>query len=247
MILSIGLPKYYRQIPPSVPALFQTLFRRKLVLWYLLAETLRNFWLSGAYGRTWTYLWTQPVQPWVTAILIIFFFGIVWFSLLYVFAKARFKLTTQISQIHSWVLPVFAVGLIAPRWAQMWWSTSFIGTGLSYAGSVGPALGSCVWLWLGVLDAIQAMGLGMMLLQTLTRIHVGVALMISQVLGSVSVLIARAVSKYFSVGEVFPNLVESQDDLSTVQKPLFWIALITQIIIAAGYLLWFRREQLSRP
>jgi hypothetical protein len=70
--------------------------------------------------------------------------------------------------------------------------------------------GTCLWLWLGVLDAVQGVGLyvdpdlasalnltfpsfrGMILLQTLSRLHVCATLAIAQMLGSVVVIIARA-------------------------------------------------------
>lgn len=39
--------EYYRQAPPKVPNFYATLFRRKLVLWFLISLVLRDFWLSG--------------------------------------------------------------------------------------------------------------------------------------------------------------------------------------------------------
>jgi len=39
--------EYYRQTPPKVPNFLKTLFRRKLVLWFLASEILRDYWLSG--------------------------------------------------------------------------------------------------------------------------------------------------------------------------------------------------------
>jgi alpha-1,3-glucan synthase len=39
--------EYYRQTPPKVPSFLKTLFRRKLVLWFLASEILRDYWLSG--------------------------------------------------------------------------------------------------------------------------------------------------------------------------------------------------------
>ena len=39
------------------------------------------------------------------------------------------------------------------------------GFNMSWAGKVGPFLGSALWLYLGVLDNIQGVGLGMLLLQ----------------------------------------------------------------------------------
>ncbi|KAF9052983.1 modular protein with glycoside hydrolase family 13 and glycosyltransferase family 5 domains [Panaeolus papilionaceus] len=46
-LMLYGLPEYYRQTPPKVPHFYKTLFRRKLVLWFLASEILRNYWLSG--------------------------------------------------------------------------------------------------------------------------------------------------------------------------------------------------------
>ena len=39
--------EYYRQTPPKVPHFLKTLVRRKLVLWFLASEILRDYWLSG--------------------------------------------------------------------------------------------------------------------------------------------------------------------------------------------------------
>jgi len=48
IILSSHLDtEYYRQTPPKVPSFVKTLFRRKLVLWFLASEILRDYWLSG--------------------------------------------------------------------------------------------------------------------------------------------------------------------------------------------------------
>lgn len=77
--LFFGLPDYYRQIPPYVPNFYKTLFRRKLVIWFLVAEVLRNYWLSAPYGRNWSYLWSNvQVPPWAVVIMIIIFFIGVW-------------------------------------------------------------------------------------------------------------------------------------------------------------------------
>lgn len=51
--------------------------------------------------------------------------------------------------------------------------------------------GTCLWLWLGVLDALQGVGLGMILLQTLSRLHVCATLAGAQLLGSGIVMLAR--------------------------------------------------------
>lgn len=44
--------EYYRQTPPKVPHFLKTLFRRKLVLWFLASELLRDYWLSGVRAIT---------------------------------------------------------------------------------------------------------------------------------------------------------------------------------------------------
>jgi hypothetical protein len=47
----------------------------------------------------------------------------------------------------------------------MLWGTSSLALYIPWAGKAGPYLGISLWLWLGVLDAIQGVGLGMILLQ----------------------------------------------------------------------------------
>lgn len=99
---------------------------------------------------------------------------------------------------------------------------------------------TCIWLWLGVLDAIQGVGLGMILLQTLSRLHVCATLAGAQLLGSVVVMVARATApNKVGPGNVFPNLAIW--DISTGRNnPFvhweFWLCLVCQIIIVIGYL-----------
>jgi hypothetical protein len=50
----------------------------------------------------------------------------------------------------------------------MLWGTSSLALYIPWAGKAGPYLGISLWLWLGVLDAIQGVGLGMILLQVIT-------------------------------------------------------------------------------
>lgn len=45
---------------------------------------------------------------------------------------------------------------------------------------------------LEVLDAIRGVGFGMMLMQTLTRLHIAFAMVGAQVLGSIASVLARA-------------------------------------------------------
>jgi alpha-1,3-glucan synthase len=35
-------------------------------------------------------------------------------------------------------MPVFAIGLGAPRWCQIWWGTSGMGLYVPWAGAAGP-------------------------------------------------------------------------------------------------------------
>lgn len=51
----------------------------------------------------------------------------------------------------------------------MLWGTSSLALYIPWAGTAGPYLGISLWLWLGVLDAIQGVGLGMILLQVYLR------------------------------------------------------------------------------
>lgn len=47
----------------------------------------------------------------------------------------------------------------------MLWGTSALGLYVPWAGNAGPYAAISLWLWLGVLDAVQGVGLGMILLQ----------------------------------------------------------------------------------
>lgn len=243
-LLLYGLPEYYRQVPPKVPNFLRTLFRRKLVLWFLASEILRDYWLSGPYGRNWAFLWSSPIPKWATLLLVIAFFIGVWGLMMYIL--------THFSKTHTWLLPVFAVGLGAPRWCQMLWGTSSLALYIPWAGSAGPYLGTSLWLWLGVLDAIQGVGLGMILLQTLSRLHVCATLAFAQIIGSICVMVARATApNRIGPGSVFPDSAtwDFQDGLkgSPMASAPFWVALICQLIIVAGYFWFYRKEQLSRP
>lgn len=243
-LMLYGLPDYYRQTPPKVPNFLKTLFRRKLVLWFLVSEVLRDYWLSGPYGRNWSFLWSVNIPTWQTLLLVIFFFIGVWALMLVILIR--------LSMTHTWLLPVFAVGLGAPRWCQILWGTSSLALYIPWAGSAGPYLGLSLWLWLGVLDAVQGVGLGMILLQTLSRLHVCATLAFSQVIGAICVMVARATApNAIGPGSVFPD-VGTWDFSSGLQgSPMasaaFWIALICQLIIVLGYFWFYRKEQLSRP
>ncbi|CAN8104147.1 unnamed protein product [Discula destructiva] len=248
LVLFIGLPDAYRSKPGNVPAFYSSLLRRKVIVWFLVVVAIQNFWLSGPYGRNWSYLWSSTHAPaWSVAILVIVFFVGVWILMLWGLAK--------LSSEHSWALPLFAIGLGAPRWAQELWGTSGIGLYLPWVLSgandptarlVGALVGRGLWLWLGVLDTLQGVGFGMILMQTLTRVHMAGAIACAQVVGSAFTILARAEAPNATgPGTVFPNLaIDFWDGISDVY---FWVALVMQLVAAAGFFVFFRKEQLFKP
>lgn len=175
-------------------------------------------------NRTLLVLWSSNhAKDWEVGILVIVFFGIVWAGILFLFAR--------LSNRHSWILPVFACGLGAPRWAQIWWGVSGMGLFLPWAG--GPTAGALasrsLWLWLGIMDALQGLGFGMILLQTLTRMHICFTLLASQVLGSIATICARAFGpNNIGPGPISPDVT---DGPRAVANAWFWIALFFQLLI----------------
>jgi alpha-1,3-glucan synthase len=253
-VLYIGLPDYYRQAPEKIPSFYRSSLGRRVVLWFLFAICLQNLFMSAQTGRNWSYLWNSKHAPaWtIAALLVIFFIGI-WALALKILANA--------SATHPWTLPIFAVGVGAPRWAQILWSTSGMGAWMPWAGGsyVASALvGRILWLWLGVLDSVQGVGFGMILLQTLTRIHMSFTLMTAQVLGAVMTIIARRfIAHDGGPGLVFPNfLIGRWTDGNALGdwgqgyglgSAWFWAGLLSQIAVCVGFLLFYRKEQLQKP
>jgi alpha-1,3-glucan synthase len=170
-------------------------------------------------------LWTSiHTHAWQVVILCIVFFGFVWVAFLY--------LVSQFSKQHSWFLPVFACGLGAPRFIQIWWGVSGIGYFLPWVagGYTGGALVSrSLWLWLGVLDTIQGLGFGIILLQTLTRMHMCFTLIVSQILGSIATICARAFGpNNVGPGPISPDVTKGAD---AVANAWFWVALFCQLLV----------------
>jgi alpha-1,3-glucan synthase len=238
--LFLGLPDFYRSTPGSVPSFYQSLRRRKIILWFFVVVIIQNYFLSAPYGRNWRFLWSSKLVPiWGIVILVLVFFIAIWIAV--------FTIFHHLSIEHSWILPIFAIGLGAPRWAQMLWSTSGMGSFVPWAATpaVGAVLSRSLWLWLGVLDALQGVGFGMILLQTMTRFHVAFTLCAAQVVGSVATIVARATSpNKLGPGPVFPNLALSTDGLG---NGIFWVALLLQGVVCVGFFAFFRKEQLSKP
>ena len=152
----------------------------------------------------------------------------------------------------------------------MLWGTSSLALYIPWGGKAGPYLGICLWLWLGVLDAIQGVGLGMILLQvipynpssithdinptiilqTLSRLHVCATLAFSQIIGSICVMVARATApNRIGPESVFPDAGTWDFQTGLKGSPLasatFWIALTCQLIIVIGYFWFYRKEQLG--
>lgn len=241
LVLFLGLPDYYRQSPESIPGLYISLLHRKLVPWFFIAVIIQNYWLSAPYGRNWQFLFGSQFLPgWAVFVLALGFFVVLWAIMLYGFSF--------FSDEHTWLLPIFAIGLGAPRWAQMLWGVSGMGWYVPWAGSgLGSAiLSRCLWLWLGLLDAIQGVGLGMMLLATLTRQHVLAVLIGSQVIGSGVTMLARATcpNAMYSTA-TFPDF--SQGPMPGVSEKWFWICLAFQLVIPFGFFKFFRKEQVAKP
>jgi alpha-1,3-glucan synthase len=54
ILVFFGLPNYYRQTPGKVPSFYQSVCRRKIILWNFVVVILQNFFLSAPYGRNWS-------------------------------------------------------------------------------------------------------------------------------------------------------------------------------------------------
>ncbi|KAI4719930.1 alpha-1,3-glucan synthase [Aureobasidium sp. EXF-10727] len=239
LVLLLGLPEYYHNAPGKSPSFYTSVWKRKIVMWFFVAIIIQNYWLSAPTGRNWQYLFSSNHAPvWIIVLLLLLFFVVIWCTALYILSRY--------SEHHSWFLPIFGAGLGAPRWCQMLWGISGAGLYLPWGSAIGSAIaGRCLWLWLGVLDALSGVGIGTMLLQTLTRHHVAVTLTAAQVLGSIATIAARASAPDATgPGAVFPNLVVS---LSGLQSWEFWVALLFQMVLPCGFLMFFRNEQLFKP
>ena len=238
-ITYFGLPDCYRKPPGIVPSFYRSVISRPLVAWFLIAVALQCFWLSTNYTRNWTFLWSSSSAPrYSVALLVLFFFGIVWFGVM--------AALINISKRHAWIVPIFAISLGAPRWCQMLWSLSGIGSNIPWAAT--PALGALfsrsIWLWLGVLDGIQGVGLGAMLLMSLTRVHTSFTLIMAQVVGASFTMLARAVAPH-NTGPlpVFPNLAAAETRMGV----WFWVGMLCQLIVCVGFLKLYRKAQLQKP
>jgi alpha-1,3-glucan synthase len=241
IISFIGLPEYYRQSPDTIASFYVSLLRRNIVPWFFLYVVVQNYWLTTNYGRSWEFLFSSRVLPaWAAVLLSLGFFSVLWAAALFAFSR--------FSRTHPWIVPLFAIGLGAPRWAQMLWGASGVGLYLPWAGSplASAILSRCLWLWLGLLDNIQGVGLGMVLLLTLTRQHVAATLLAAQVLGAGFTILARGTAPH-KIGPdgVFPDF--SEGVMPGVGKPWFWVCLGMQLVLPVGFFKFFRKEQVAKP
>jgi len=79
----------------------------------------------------------------------------------------------------------------------------------------------------------------------MVRAHVSWALMLGQAVGAIGTIIARADGlNSVGPGPTFPNISANLDGLGNAW---FWVALILQLVICAGYFTFFRKEQLTKP
>ncbi|OKL57513.1 hypothetical protein UA08_07117 [Talaromyces atroroseus] len=239
--IGLGIAAILWISPGKVPAFYKSLPRRKKVLWFFYAVFIQNYWLSAPYGRNWLYLWSSKhTHAWQITILILVFFVVIWALALWILGI--------LSKRHAWFVPIFAIGLGAPRWCQMLWSTSNIGSYVPWAGGsvASTLLGRGLWLWLGVLDALQGVGFGMILFNTLTRFHIAFTLLAAQVIGSISTILARATAPdKIGPGDVFPDFSAGLHD--ALSKADFWVCL--SFLLSVNVLCFFfsRKEQLQKP
>jgi len=76
---------------------------------------------------------------------------------------------------------------------------------------------------------MQGVGFGMILLQTLTRMHICFTLLAAQVLGSIATICARAFApNRLGPGDISPDI---SGGVSAIWTAWFWIALFFQILI----------------
>ncbi|CAB90796.2 cell wall alpha-1,3-glucan synthase Mok11 [Schizosaccharomyces pombe] len=238
-----GLPNFYRQCPSKIPAFYRSLFRRRLIMWFFISVFLQNYWMSSVYGRSWAFMWSaHNVHKWAMFLLVILFYVAIWIALV--------ALLASLSRYHSWILPILGLGFGAPRWLQTLWGTSNIGIYVPFLGKGAPYLSRMLWLYLGLLDTVQTVGIGIILLQTLTREHITVVLITGQIVGAIASMVGKASSpSKFGPGDVFIDFTHwsVKDGPQILASIPFWVCLICQLSVIIGYFLFFRRENLSRP
>lgn len=290
VVLLVGLPPYYRQIPGNIPSFYTSLLRRKIIAvrpisslcswgalanheyqWFFVVVVIQNYWLSAPYGRNWIYLWSNHAVPaWGIFLLVLVFFIGLWVMILFIFR--------HLSKSHSWILPVFAMGLGAPRWAQILWSTSNMGQYLPWAAGpvVNGLAGRSLWLWLGLMDAVQGVGKSPISLQCFSPLPIyilhywskdspniefaGFGMILLQTLTRFHVLFvliaaqilgsaATIIARATAPDKTGPGSVFPNlcnDPREGLSQAWFWVALWFQLAVPVGFAFFFRKEQLSK-
>ncbi|EPX72019.1 alpha-1,3-glucan synthase [Schizosaccharomyces octosporus yFS286] len=243
IMLYKGLPPFYRQTPGSIPAFSKALFHRRVVICFLLMVINQNFWMSSLISHGWRFFWNSELTVlWKVIVMMICFLVFLWVGLLALLGK--------LSNTHTWLIPVLGLGFGGIKWLHVFWGTSNIGFFLPWAGISGAYLGRALWLWLGVLDSIQGIGCGLILLQTLSRRHVTNTLLIAQVIGASVTLLASAISPTKTgPGNVFPDITAytTVDGVKPIANAAFWICLCVNVILCGVYLKCFHKENINRP
>ncbi|EPY49811.1 alpha-1,4-glucan synthase Mok14 [Schizosaccharomyces cryophilus OY26] len=243
IMLYKGLPPFYRQTPGSIPAFTKSLFHRRVVVCFLLMVANQNFWMSTLIGRGWRFFWNSELTVlWKVVVMMFSFLVFLWVALL--------TLLGRLSNTHTWLIPVLGLGFGGIKWIHVFWGTSNIGFFLPWAGISGAYLGRALWLWLGVLDSIQGIGCGLILLQTLSRRHVTNTLLTGQVIGCSITLLASSVSPTKTgPGSVFPDITSYTpvDGLQPISNFPFWACLLLNVILCGAYLKCFHKENINRP
>ena len=86
----------------------------------------------------------------------------------------------------------------------------------------------------------------MILLTTLTRLHVAFTLVTAQVIGAAATIVAQAVGPdRLTAGLVFPNLAVNARH--GIAQPWFWVALALNLGVNFLAFKFFRKEQLMKP
>lgn len=85
----------------------------------------------------------------------------------------------------------------------------------------------------------------MIMLSTLTRIHVAFAVMSTQVLGSIATIVARAAApNKIGPGPISPDI---SGGVKPIWQAWFWVGLACNLLLCVGFYKFYRKEQLLKP
>lgn len=85
----------------------------------------------------------------------------------------------------------------------------------------------------------------MIMLGTLTRVHVAFAVTATQVFGSVATIVARAVApNKIGPGPISPDI---SGGVGAIWQAWFWVGLVSNLLLCVGFYKFYRKEQLLKP